>query len=246
MTLNGNAEVDQLSDFGTLTTLGAGANWSPADRLNVIGSWAREEGPPTINQLGDPLLVTPNTPVFDFVTGETVVVTAITGGNPDLKSDRRNVFKLGGNWQPLENTDLRFRAEYVHQTIDQPISNVTVTPAIEEAFPDRFVRDQTGQLVRVDLRPLNFESSRRDTLRVGFDFSKPLKSHRPSSAVIDQLRAQFRRGLGAASPAQNGGPTAPASAGKGPPAPTGENPPPPSGDPDHGHRFGRHYSASHA
>ena len=39
LTLNGNAEVDQLSDFGTLTTLGAGANWSPVDRLNFIGSW---------------------------------------------------------------------------------------------------------------------------------------------------------------------------------------------------------------
>ncbi|HSR00256.1 MAG TPA: TonB-dependent receptor, partial [Sphingomicrobium sp.] len=241
LTLNGNAEVDQLSDFGTLTTLGAGANWSPADRLNFIGSWTREEGPPTINQLGDPVLVTPNTRVFDFVTGETVLVTATTGGNPDLKSDRRNVFKLGGNWQPRENTDLRFRAEYVHQTIDRPISNLTVTPEIEAAFPERFVRDETGQLVSVDFRPVNFESSRRDTLRVGFDFSKPLKSHRPSQAVIDQLRAQFRRGFGAAPAAQNGSPSAPAAAVSGAPAAASENPPPPpreGGPPPGGERPG--------
>jgi hypothetical protein len=46
--------------------------------------------------------------------------------------------------------------------------------------------------VSVDLRPLNFESSERDTLRIGLDFSKPLKSHQPSQAVIDQMRAQFR------------------------------------------------------
>ena len=44
-------------------------------------------------------------------------------------------------------------------------------------------------------RPVNFDRSQRDTLRVGFDFSKPLKSQRPSQAVIDQLRQQF---LGAA------------------------------------------------
>ena len=43
----------------------------------------------------------------------------------------------------------------------------------------------------VDLRPVNFDSARKDTLRLGFDFSKPLKSRRPSQAVIDQLRAQF-------------------------------------------------------
>ena len=198
LTLNGNAELDQLSDFGTLTTIGAGANWSPVDRLNFLTSWTREEGPPTINQLGDPVLVTPGTRIFDFVTGQTVLVTATTGGNPALQSDVRHVLKLGGNWQPLANTDLRLRAEYVHQTIDNPIQNLNITPTIEAAFPERFVRaapgpGQTiGQLISVDLRPVNFESSQRDTLRIGFDFSKPLKSHRPSQSVIDQMRAQFR------------------------------------------------------
>jgi hypothetical protein len=192
LTLNGNAEVDQLSDFGTLTKLGAGANWSPVDRLNFVTSWTREEGPPTINQLGDPELVTPGTRIFDFVTGQTVLATVTTGGNPNLQSDKRTVTKLSGYWQPFEKTDLRLRAEYVHQTIANPITSLNVTPSIEAAFPDRFVRDSSGELVSADLRPINFESSRRDTLRIGFDFSKPLKSHQPSQAVIDQMRAQFR------------------------------------------------------
>ncbi len=74
LTLNANAEIDQLSDFGTLTTIGAGANWSPVERLNLITSWTREEGPPTINQLGDPILVTENARIFDFTTGTTAIV----------------------------------------------------------------------------------------------------------------------------------------------------------------------------
>jgi hypothetical protein len=191
LTLNANAEVDRLSDFGTLTTVGAGANWSPVDRLSFVGSWSREEGPPTINQLGDPVIETPGTRIFDFTAGETVLVTAVTGGNPDLQADRRTVMKLGANWQPFEKTDLRLRGEFVQQTIDNPISGLNVTPRIEEAFPERFERDSSGRLIRADLRPVNFESSRRDTLRIGFDFSKPLKSHEPSQAVRDQLRAQF-------------------------------------------------------
>ena len=191
LTLNANAEVDQLSDFGTLTTIGAGANFSPLDRLSFIASWTREEGPPTIDQLGDPVLDTPGSRIFDFTTGQTVLVDAITGGNPNLQSDLRHVVKLGTNWQPFEKTDLRLRADYVHQTTDRPISSISVTQAIESAFPGRFVRDSSGQLVSVDLRPVNFDSARRDALRIGFDFSKPLKSKRPSQAVIDQLRAQF-------------------------------------------------------
>jgi hypothetical protein len=197
LTLNANAEVDQLSDFGTLTTIGAGANFSPLERLNFVTSWTREEGAPNIQQLGDPLIETPGARIFDFSRGETAIVTAITGGNPDLDADRRTVFKLGTNWQPFADTDLRLRADYVHQRIERPISNISVTPAIEEAFPERFQRAPcspqpcTGQLVSVDLRPVNFDHSTRDTLRVGFDFTKPLKSRRPSQAVIEQMRAQF-------------------------------------------------------
>jgi hypothetical protein len=218
LTLNANAEVDQLSDFGTLTTIGAGANFSPLDRLNFIASWTREEGPPTIDQLGDPVLDTPGSRIFDFTTGQTVLIDAITGGNPNLKSDLRHVVKLSTNWQPFAKTDLRLRADYVHQTTERPISNITVTQAIESAFPERFVRDASGQLVSVDLRPVNFDSARRDALRVGFDFSKPLKSRRPSQSVLDQMRAQFGFGArGAPGAGQGGAPATGGSAPAGPP-----------------------------
>ena len=229
-TLNANAEVNQLSDFGTLTKIGAGANWSPASRLSIVTSWIREEGPPTIRQLGDPLLTTPDVRIFDFTTGETVQVTTLTGGNRNLQADRRTVFKLGGYWKPSEKADFTLRADYVHQKIDRPISGITVTPQIEAAFPDRFLRcpegaaDCTpGQLLSVDLRPLNYDSSRRDTLRVGFDFTKALKSRRPSQAVIDQFRKQFgfgpRGAQGAAGqPGQGAGRQPEGTSPPGPPA----------------------------
>ncbi len=210
LTLSANAQVDQLSDFGALTKFGANANWSPVNRLNFVTSWTREEGPPTINQLGDPVLVTPNVRIFDFTTGQTVNVTTITGGNPNLEHDRRTVFKLGGYWKPSEKTDLTLRADYVHQTIDNPISSITVTQQIQSAFPNRFVRctvvdpstgcDAVGQLISVDLTPANFDSSRKDTLRVGFDFTRPLKSRRPSQSIIDQMRQQFGFGRQGAAP----------------------------------------------
>ena len=237
LTLNGNAEADHLSDFGTLTTLGAGLNWSPVERLNFITSWTREEGAPTINQLGDPVLETPGSRIFDFSTGQTVLVDAVTGGNPNLLSDRRKVVKLSGNWQPSSKTDLRFRADYVHQTISRPISNISATPQIEAAFPNRFVRaapqpgETIGQLTRVDLTPVNFDSSRRDQLRFGFDFSKPLKSRQPSQAVIDRMRQQF--GFGPRG--SQGGPGGAGGPGAGGPPPEGAGSPPGGGE---GRRFG--------
>jgi hypothetical protein len=222
LTFNANGEVEQFSDFGTLTTVGAGVNWSPRPPLNLIASWTREEGAPSVQQLGDPILETSGTRVFDFTRGETVLVNAITGGNPDLDADRRNVFKFGANWKPLSEPDLRIRAEYVRSRLDRPISNFPgPSAALEAAFPERFQRASctpqpcTGELIGADLRPVNFDEARRDTMRWGFDFTKPLRSARPSQALIDQFRA--RRGAGA--PTQGAPP---------------EGAPPPEGPPTEG------------
>ncbi|HEX6219269.1 MAG TPA: TonB-dependent receptor, partial [Sphingomicrobium sp.] len=189
LTANANASATRLGDFGTLTSVGGGLNWSPTQRLNLNASWTREEGAPSLQQLGDPLIETPGVTFFDFATGSTVLVTSLTGGNPDLLADRRNVLKIGGNWQPLKETELRLRAEYVRQTIEDPIASFpAASEALEAAFPERFERDTSGNLVRVDLRPVNFERARKDVLRWGFNFSKPLRTRPPSQAAIAAFR----------------------------------------------------------
>jgi hypothetical protein len=219
LTANANAALARLSDFGTLTSLGAGLNWAPAPRLTFLASVTQEEGAPSLQQLGDPLIETSDVRFFDAVRGETVNVTTLTGGNPDLAADKRRVFKLGAGWQPVEKIDLRLRADYVRSTIDRPQASFpAVSEALEAAFPDRFVRDADGTLLRVDLRPVNFESARRDSLRLGFDFTKPLKSTPPSPAAIAALRERFLAGRQAASGGAAGAPgTTPAPGGESPP-----------------------------
>ena len=192
LTLNGNAEVDQLSDFGTLTAVGAGANWSPVNRMNLIGSWRREAIAPSVRQLGDPILDTPDTRIFDFTNGVMMRAEVVTGGNRDLRTERRNVFKMSGTWKPIANADLKLRADYAHVAIDRPISAITVSPQIEAIFPDRFVRDTSGELLIADLRPTNFASSRRDSLQLGFDFTKALRSRRLTASMINQAVGRAR------------------------------------------------------
>lgn len=234
LTANANAGVQHLSDFGTLTSLGAGLNWSPAPKLNFIASWTREEGAPSLQQLGDPLIETENVQVFDFATNQNVLVTTVIGGNPALKADTRNVFKIGGNWQVSDKPELRLRAEYVRQTIDDLQAGFpVVSPALEAAFPYRFTRDADGNLTRIDLRAVNFDRSRRDQVRIGFDFSKELKSKPPSEKAIAALREQFR------ARAAREGAAPPEGASQSPPAPDAAPPPPGGGGPGGGRGFGR-------
>lgn len=176
LSLNLNAQVNQLSDFGTLTTWGYGANWSPMRQVRILASATREEGAPSAQQVGNPVLTTPNVRLYDFVRGETVDVIAIEGGNPGLRADNRNVFKLGANYRPFDRIELNLRADYTSSRIDDLISTFpTATAEIQNAFPDRFTRDPAGRLVQIDTRPINFARSEREEFRWGFNLSLPVR-----------------------------------------------------------------------
>ncbi|MFN3572436.1 MAG: hypothetical protein ACK4TR_02835, partial [Phenylobacterium sp.] len=172
---NLNAEVRELSDFGTLTTVGGGLTWSPIDQVRLIASVTDEDGAPTVSQLGAPETVTPGVRVFDFTRGETVEVTQISGGNPNLSADNRQVLKLGLTLKPLDDIDLMLRADYTRQRLTDEIASFpAATAEIEAAFPDRFVRDATGQLIRIDNRAVNFARHDTEELRWGFHYSRRL------------------------------------------------------------------------
>ena len=175
LSANMNLAVEQLSDAGGLRTFGYGLAWSPVEAVGFIGSVTDEQGAPTLEQLGAPLLVTPNVRTFDIGRGEVVDVTRVSGGNAALRSDDRHVVRLGLNVRPLARTDLTLSLDYVATRIDDPIAAFPiVTPQIEMAFPDRFSRDDQGQLQRIDGRPLNFAEARQQQVRWGINFTRPL------------------------------------------------------------------------
>ena len=180
LSVNFNVEVEELSDFGTLRTLGYGLNWSPAPALNFNASVTDEEGAPTVEQLGSPLIVTPNVRTYDFTRREVVEVTRISGGNPGLRSDDRHVLNLGLQAKPWPKTDLTLSIDFTRSRIrDQIASFPIATPEIEAAFPDRFTRGADGRLLRIDGRPLNFERADQEQLRWGVNFTRPLGSLPP-------------------------------------------------------------------
>ncbi len=196
LSVNFNGEVEELSDFGTLRTLGGGINWSPIPEVSLIASVTDEEGAPTMQQLGNPVLQNPNVRVFDFTRGETVDITRIEGGNPDLLADNRRVFKLGLNLRRISETDLSITANYTNTRTRNAIASFpTATPEIEAAFLERFERDVDGRLLRIDSRPVNFARTDREELRWGVNFSKPIASRRPPRGAFPQ-RFRQRGGQG--------------------------------------------------
>jgi outer membrane receptor protein involved in Fe transport len=193
LTLNANIAADTLSDFGTLFTWGGGVNWEPKSGWQIIASYTREQGAPSVGQLGDPVILTPNVRVFDFLRGETVDITRLDGGNANLANDTRRVWKLGFNVKPFEETDLVFNANVIDTRIDDPIASFpTATAELEAAFPDRFSRDNDGRLLQIDNRPVNFDYSQRTELRWGFTLTQALKPSADERAAAEKRIADLR------------------------------------------------------
>lgn len=186
--VNLNAAAQHYSDFGTLSTLGYGMRWRPVPAVQLLMSANQDRAAPTGSQITDPLIATPNISLFDYATGQTVFVTQLAGGNASLRESVRDQFRLSATVKPFDKPNLTLTATYLNSRTSNPIASFpTPTPAIETAFPQRFLRDADGNLIQVDARPINFLASQSEQLRWGFDLSIPIKSH--IQKVIEAWRA---------------------------------------------------------
>ena len=173
VSINGNFGYSDLSDFGGLVEFGFGLNWEPMDGLVFSATAIGEEAAPTIAQLGNPIIITPNVTTYDFTNGETVLAAVTTGGNFALPAESRRDIKLAVNYRPDWLDGFTFLGEYFrNNSTDVASSFPLLTPEIEAAFPDRVTRDVSGRLIAIDKRPVNYAEVRSERIRYGIDFSK--------------------------------------------------------------------------
>lgn len=197
LSVNLNLSRERLSDFGVLSAYGGGASWTPVDRLRLHASYATKEGAPSVNQLGDPAITTPDQRILDQVVGETVFATRIDGGNPSLSGSASETFKLGARFDPIPDVDFFLRADYTNTEIRNPVRSFPdPTPEIEAAFPARFMRDEAGQLTAFDNRPVNLLRSDSRDLRFAFRYAHDLEideaGSEPALRVVTSLNHLWR------------------------------------------------------
>lgn len=202
ISLNFNAGLHQLSDFGTLYNYGAGLTWGLTEKLTFTSSYIAEDQAPGLSDLGGPITVTPGVAVYDFSTGQTVLATVTTGGNADLVREKQRDWKFGLTWTLpfLSNSNVLveyFRNHSSGTTNAFPL----LTAAVEAAYPGRVTRDASGQIVSVDERAVTFADERSSSLRYGFNLGG-------SFGKADPKLAQ-RRGGAFGGPPPGGGPGGP-------------------------------------
>lgn len=175
--LTGSAEIARthFSDAGSLDHWALGLTWEPISPLQLRGSIEENQNAPGIQILGNPIVETPQVRVFDPLTGETVDVIQITGGNPSILPEKVRINRLSSIVRLLPKYNLQLNAEYTDTNARNFISALPpASAAVMLAFPTRFVRDADGNLSIVDLRSVNFDSHREKRLRWGLSMRAKL------------------------------------------------------------------------
>ncbi len=228
LSVNGNLAVRQISDVGTLRTFGGGLNWNPVKQISFIAAYRDDQSAPSASQIGSPILPTEGVDIFDYGTGQSVRVTTLTGGNPDLRDASLRNLRIGGTYR-LSSPNITLNVDYNRTWQRGQIAALPgATPATLAAFPERFVRGTDGSLVSVDLRPINIEREDRSQLRWGLTFTKQLKTPQSQiNAFRDMMQRRFPGGMpGGPGGGGEGGPPPAAASGDGgnAPAPSGAVP----------------------
>jgi len=164
-----NLSLDNVSDFGTLLSQSYGLDWTPLSHVHLNAIFTDHETPPTVQQVLAPETFTPNVEMFDFVTGQTVYVTSISGGVPNLHATDDRVASFGASLGPFLGKTT-FSAHYEqHRTRDAVGTLPPLTADVELAFPERFIRDADGTLIEVDNRSVNLQRQNLNDLKWGFN-----------------------------------------------------------------------------
>jgi hypothetical protein len=131
-----------------------GANWNPVPALRINAETSFAKLAPAIEQLNAPYREEVRR-VYDFARQEIAEPIWVTGGNPELGSGRRRTYSLGAALRPFDPRLLMLSVEYRKRVSTGGAGGFPgLTQAVERAFPDRFVRDASGRLVRVDARAI--------------------------------------------------------------------------------------------
>jgi iron complex outermembrane receptor protein len=192
LVLNGAARYDNFSDFGSQTTWQAGIEFRPVDGLLLRGTQATAFKPPTLYNIGAPQTPSPIAVNDPLRGGETIIVTQIIGGNPNLSPITGRTSTAGALWSPPGIPGLNLSMTYWQMRIDNAINLPSPQYIVnnENLYPGRVVRaaaapSEVGQLQTVDRTFINFGTTHEKGIDASIDwrFSTGLGDFTPALAA---------------------------------------------------------------
>lgn len=150
--------------------------WTPVRGVRVTAQAATSTDSPSARQLLDPVTPGPARVVFDYRTGAAVEVATFLGGNADLGPQSSTQASIGLFAGPFTAWRIGAGSTFLHSELSNGVGSLPyLTAEVEAAFPERFTRSPDGQLVSIDLRPVNLDLNRTQALASTLNLSVPVR-----------------------------------------------------------------------
>ncbi len=154
------------SGAGTQAGRSVGITWAPISQIQFRGSLQSSSSAASLDQLSKPISTVVSR-ILDYKNQQIVDARLITGGGSQTQDtkNQHNILSLSIAMQPFRQNGMTFNFNYVRSVSNGGLVNLPdLTPAVEAAFPERFIRDRAGRLIEIDARPVRIEQDRNESL----------------------------------------------------------------------------------
>ena len=154
-------------------------------RASIEVRYTMERTPPTVSQVGDPVIVRTGYPIIDLRNSLETPVLLISGGNPSLDPEQRKNISLLAAGIISSRRQIGISISLSKETTRGIIALPNlVTSLLEGQFSNRFLRNPNGELISVDGRYLNLPSA--SVWASSAILSAPIiRSEEPSATRLD-------------------------------------------------------------
>jgi hypothetical protein len=157
LTLSADAGVTRTRGASSFTTGSLGLVWQPVSWVRLTGGWSRGRSPASSRFRRAASLINPGVLVVDPLTGQSVRVDEISGPLGVQVRSRSTQERLGLSIDPPSTLDFRFESDWSRRQERDVVGELPLgSVAVLSAFPERFVRDPSGQLTSIDVSPVLF------------------------------------------------------------------------------------------
>jgi hypothetical protein len=163
-------QVNRSSGSETVAGYETAIKWSPISGISFELISAHQ----ALALFGDftSAIVFPDTLLFDPVRERNVRVRQVTGSNPNLDAPNQNQTSLRVSFGKTNSAgSYGISAYYTIEKTNNPIFTPSPSLPIEQAFPQRFIRDSSGNLIEIDTRQINAFRQQRRSLNISLNAS---------------------------------------------------------------------------
>lgn len=158
--LNLSGRLDDYTGFGRTTNPKVTLRYSPSDKILLRGSYSTGFRVPTFRQQYNARSESTysGSDLVDPVTGAAIAANSVTlysGGKSDLEPEDAKMTSAGIVVSPFKNLSFNVDWWEVNRTGTIQELGTSVILANYALFPDRVIRNSSGTITAIDIRPLN-------------------------------------------------------------------------------------------